>query len=156
MSQGDTGLKSLAERERLERILLSKMKKHAADLQNVLTEANDDWGYEDGIYRFYYQSFKVFAMQNYTEQLVNALRSVAPEQQQSCAFFEQVCRSGLGREFKPEDNDHWIEVTAPIVQAFLHARYFVEMAVKYAAILDEPPQPMPSGWAALLCLYEIR
>jgi hypothetical protein len=29
------------------------------------------------------------------------------------------------------------------------------MAVKYGA-LAEPPQPKPSGWAALLCLYGLR
>jgi hypothetical protein len=55
-----------------------------------------------------------------------------------------------------EDNQHWVERAGPIVQAFLHPRYFLEMAVKYAAQLDEPPEAMPSGWAALLCLYGLR
>jgi hypothetical protein len=55
-----------------------------------------------------------------------------------------------------EDNQHWAERTAPIVQAFLHARYFLEMAVKYAEAFREPPKNMPSGWAALLCLYRMR
>jgi len=30
------------------------------------------------------------------------------------------------------------------------------MAVKYGAELDEPPMPLPSGWAALLYLYNLR
>jgi hypothetical protein len=31
----------------------------------------------------------------------------------------------------------------------------LEMAVRYAD-LPEPPTPLPSGWAGLLCLYELR
>ena len=46
-------------------------------------------------------------------------------------------------------------MTRPIVEAFFHARYFVEMAVRYAR-LDEPPSLLPSGYAALLCLYGLR
>jgi hypothetical protein len=54
-----------------------------------------------------------------------------------------------------EDNARWAEATRPIVEAFFHARYFVEMAVRYAR-LDEPPQFLPSGYAVLLCLYGLR
>ena len=31
----------------------------------------------------------------------------------------------------------------------------IEMAVRYLE-LSEPPQPMPSGWAGLLYLYDLR
>ena len=31
----------------------------------------------------------------------------------------------------------------------------LDMAVRYADLPD-PPAPLPSGWAALLCLYGIR
>ena len=47
------------------------------------------------------------------------------------------------------------ELFAIKLQAFLHARYFVEMAVKYAE-MAELPGLLPSGWAALLCLYGLR
>lgn len=53
------------------------------------------------------------------------------------------------------DNNHWSLVTRPIVEAFFHARFFLEMAVRYAPI-DAPPRPMPSGYAALLYLYQLR
>ena len=43
-----------------------------------------------------------------------------------------------------------------IVEAFLHARYFLEMAVRYGQELKHPPALLPSGWAALLCLFELR
>jgi hypothetical protein len=38
----------------------------------------------------------------------------------------------------------------------LHARYMLEMAVKYGIELDGTPRFLPSGWAALLYLYDLR
>lgn len=55
-----------------------------------------------------------------------------------------------------EHNRRWLEVTRPMLEAFWHTRFFVEMAVKYGQELDEPPSVLPSGWAALLYLYELR
>jgi hypothetical protein len=53
-------------------------------------------------------------------------------------------------------NQKWAMITRPIVEAFLHSKYFIEMAVKYGKELEEAPQCMPSGWAALTELYKIR
>ena len=36
-------------------------------------------------------------------------------------------REGTGKESAPEDNARWAEVTRPIVEAFFHARFFVEI-----------------------------
>jgi hypothetical protein len=55
-----------------------------------------------------------------------------------------------------EDNRRWLEVTRPMLEAYFHARYFIEMAVRYGDELDAPPASMPSGWAALLYLYDMR
>jgi hypothetical protein len=38
-----------------------------------------------------------------------------------------------------------------MVEAFFHARFFLEMAVRYAH-LEQPPNPLPSGYAGLLYL----
>src|SRR5258708_3678100 len=120
------------------------MKEQAPALSELLEQVNGHWGYEDGIYRFYHESFKVFMLQDYTQQTVAALAGIAPESRPFCDFFAEIIAAGTGREFKMEDNQRWVERTTPIVQAFLHAKYFLEMAVKYAAQLDEPPQIMPS------------
>ena len=146
----------LEELQRLESVLLLNMRQHAPELRRVLEDASSEWCYEDGIYRFYHGSLKVFRLQSATREMADALAAIAPEGRPFCPLFGEVLQQGTGREFSLEDNQHWLERAAPIVQAFFHARYFVEMAVKYAAELAEPPQPMPSGWAALLCLYGIR
>lgn len=142
--------------ERLERALLANLRGRVSELRDLLAEVNDHWGYEDGMYRFYHQSFKVFGLQQLTERIVAELTSMAPEGRGFCESFRAILEPGMGREFSQADNAHWVESTAPIVEAFLHARYFLEMAAKYAVELEEPPQLMPSGWAALLSLYGLR
>ena len=148
---------SQEQRERLELILLANMRQQAPQLQELFERVNSHWCYEDGMYRFYYQSCKVFErLQGPTQDMTAALTGMAPEGRSLCKFFREIVEAGTGRKFQGDDNDHWVERTAPIVQAFLHARYFLEMAVKYAAQLEKPPQMMPSGWAAMLTLYGIR
>jgi hypothetical protein len=63
---------------------------------------------------------------------------------------------GQGKKFKREDNARWLEITRPILEAFFHARYFLEMAVKYGNELEYPPNRLPSGWASFLYLYNLR
>jgi hypothetical protein len=63
--------------------------------------------------------------------------------------------AGTGHQFDTSCNDDWPRHTRTILEAFFHARFMLEMAVRYAD-LEEPPQMLPSGWAALLYLYELR
>lgn len=146
---------AINERERRIPILLANIKRNREELRKLLAEMNEHRVYEDRIYRFYHQSFKVFYLQDDTRRIIAALAGIAPEGQPFCELFTKITEAGLNRQFKHEDNGHWIESTAPILQAFFHARYFLEMAVKYADLV-EPPSFMPSGWAALLCLFDLR
>jgi len=62
-------------------------------------------------------------------------------------------------------SDHWgfedpvyrfyHQSTRPILEAYFDARFFLEMAVRYSE-LESPPSPLPSGYAALLDLYDLR
>jgi hypothetical protein len=144
-----------ATRRRAEVALLRNLSEREDELRRALDAASDHWGYEDPVYRFYHQSFKVYWLQKRTESLFSLLVALAPPEAQLDRWFLAIIRSGTGREFVPEDNSRWTEVTRPIVEAFFHARYFVEMAVRYAK-LAEPPQLLPSGYAALLSLYGLR
>ncbi len=55
-----------------------------------------------------------------------------------------------------EHNQRWLNVARPIVEAFFHARYFLEMVCRYVRRLKYPPATMSSGWAAVLYLYDLR
>jgi hypothetical protein len=68
----------------------------------------------------------------------------------------RIVTEGTDKAFDQEHNARWLEVTRPIVEAFFHARYFLEMAVIYGQKLTAPPRMLPRGWAALLYLYRLR
>jgi hypothetical protein len=132
--------------------LLQTIKNRIASLEQVLRET-DDW--EDLVYRFYHESFKVYMAQAYTERIVAELQLLAPHLPLN-AWFVEIVRRGTGHDLAVEDNATWLPITRPMIEAFAHARYFLTMACKYGKELDEPPNPMPSGWAALLYLYNLR
>jgi hypothetical protein len=112
-------------------------------------------GHEDLIYRYYHQSFKVYLIQEYTKEIVAGLQSLAPHLPLNDWFME-IVRQGTGREFSIKDNLRWTAITRPMLEAYFHARYFLEMACQYSRELTSAPKVLPSGWAALLYLYNIR
>jgi hypothetical protein len=137
-----------------ESALLVRLHERRDELAALLETSSSHWGFEDPVYRFYHQSFKVFGLQAQTEAIVRELEGLCPGRSLN-PWFAQIIREGTGKRFESADNPAWLVVTRPIVEAFFHARYFLEMAVRYAA-LDSPPQVLPSGYAALLSLYGLR
>jgi hypothetical protein len=135
--------------------LLTKLKVALPELEKLLEECASHWRYEDPIYRFYHQSFKVYQLQSSTLKIVDSLQALAPDRTLN-QWFMPIVAEGTGKTFANEDNEDWLAVTRPILEAFFHARYFLEMAVKYGRTLESPPRAMPSGWAALLYLYNLR
>jgi hypothetical protein len=124
-------------------------------LEKLLEECSNHSMYEDKVYRFYHQSYKVYRLQSYTQEIVKKLRLLAPNRTLN-EWFMTIIREGTGKEFKVEDNQNWLVVTRPISEVFFHARYFLEMIVKYGKELEAPPLKMPSGWASVLYLYDLR
>jgi len=137
--------------------LLAKIQERWSELAELLEEVNSHWVYEDLVYRFYYQSFKVYWLQNQTRRIDEALQSVAPSGTTFSPMFEEIYQAGAsGKKFEIEHNQHWTEHTRVFLEAFFHAKFFLEMAVKYGKELQTAPSMLPSGWAALLCLYNLR
>ena len=139
---------------RAEAALLEKVRSRSGELAALFEECSSHWGFEDPIYRFYHQSFKVYALQDETARIVRVLESLAPDRRLN-PWFRQIVEQGTGKSFKQDDNADWSRITRPILEAFFHARFFLEMATRYAT-LREPPLTLPSGYAALLHLYGLR
>jgi hypothetical protein len=135
--------------------LLVSLKASLPKLEKLLDECSDHWGYEDPIYRFYHQSFKVYALGHTTKRIVSALQDLAPDRPLN-EWFMRIVGEGTDKNFELDDNARWLEVTRPIVEAFFHARYFLEMAVRYGKELATPPRLLPSGWASFLYLFGLR
>jgi hypothetical protein len=139
--------------------LLSNIRAAQPELEALLAESSSDWGEPDHVYRYYHQSWKVFTTQSSTERIVTALRALAPQGDSPPrlnARFEEIVLAGTGKKFADEHNRHWAEVTRPMLEAFFHARFFLEMVCKYGRELERPPNLLPNGWAAVLYLYGLR
>lgn len=135
--------------------LLEAVKANLPQLESLLAEFLDE--YEDRVYRFYHQSFKVYSLQNYTLKAVEVFKTIADATNgQLCGLFEEIVAGGTGVEFEMDHNKDWLLHTRPIIEAFLHAKYFLEMMVKSAREMNSAPTVLPSGWAAILELYKQR
>jgi hypothetical protein len=98
----------------------------------------------------------VYRIQHATQKIVAALRSIAPEGTTFNPFFEEIIRAGAsGKEFDMKHNEEWTLHTRPFVEAFFHARYFLDVAVKIGKDQDASMEFKAwDGWT-LLSLYNL-
>ena len=135
--------------------LLRNIKYSYPQLRKVLKEINSHWCYEDCVYRFYHGSFKVYRLQYETRKIAEALKKLVPGGYIFCSTFQDLMKKGGANvQWRLSHNRNWDKHTRIFLEAFFHAKYFLEMAVKYGKVLDKAPDIMPSGWAALLSLYQ--
>jgi len=135
--------------------LLAAIKANLPSLETLLATLDEHWGLEDGFYRFYHQSFKVYGVQPLTTGIVDALAALRPEAPLN-QWFLAIVAEGTGKHFEQDHNRVWLSVTRPMVEALFHARYFLQMVCKYGREFEAPPAAMPSGWAAVLYLFNLR
>ncbi|MBU0500548.1 MAG: hypothetical protein KJ558_11375 [Gammaproteobacteria bacterium] len=140
------------DRDEKARELLANLKEHSSELMELLDSVSGR-RYEDVVYRFYCGSYKIYGAQENTDAIVEALRKVAPKGIPLSPIFERIYQAGVSAK---QIDAEITEQGKPILEAFLHARYFLEMAVKYGDELQDQPAYFPCGWAAVLCLYQIR
>ena len=139
-----------------ESILLENIKKRLPELKKLQKGINEDSCYGDLIYRFYHSSFKVYWIQGCTTKIVNILKELAPK---NCTFnsdFEQIFKEGTNIKFKHKHNRNWHRYVRPQLEAFFHAKYFLDQVIKYGKELDKVPECLPGGWAGVLYFYNMR
>jgi len=152
-----SGLQSEYLKTRLlkDQLLLDAIKANLPELERLLVPFQSL--YEDGIYRFYHHSFKVYQLQDCTSRAVEIFKSIGQATGSVlCEWFQQIVVGGTAISWNPDHNKDWLLHTRPIVEAFIHTRYFLEMMIKYGRELDERPTMLPTGWAAILELYNQR
>lgn len=142
---------------RQQKELLENIKEALPRLKELYEKHNNHWNYEDPIYRFYHQSYKVYHLPGQTEEIVTELKKLAPKGVIFNQFFQEIFNDGVaGKKFSSSHNKEWLKHTRPMVEAFMHAKFFLEMVIKYGDSLEEAPECLPSGWAALLYFYNLR
>lgn len=138
--------------------LLQNIKKELPNLEKLLDRTEDHWAEEDLVYRYYHYSNKVYRIQRYTWAIYDSLMKISPHENgiRNASFMKIIIDGTKNKEFELEHNKKWDEIVRPMLEAFFHSKYFLEMAVKYGNKYDHAPQRIESGWAALLELYDIR
>jgi hypothetical protein len=151
-------LEHSAEEEKKHALLLKNIKGNLSLLKKTQKEISGHWEYEDLIYRYYHHSFKVYYLQGSTTAMVALLKTLSPHKDKDDLNedFMTIVKDGTGKTWNCKHNQEWDKHCRPIIEAFLHAKYFLEMAVKYGKELKKAPNVLPSGWASLLCLYKLR
>jgi hypothetical protein len=136
-------------------LLLNKIKANLAEIERLYK--NFISVEEDYIYRFYHQSFKVFGAVEEIKTARVLFEKIAPDEIEINNWYSQITDEAIGKSFDWEKtNADWLNETRPILEAFWHSKYFLEQMISCANDLDESPQILPSGWAAVLYLYNLR
>lgn len=136
-------------------ILLANIRAVLPDLEALAKRCEGDD--EDGPYRFYHQSFKVYRLQDRVVSIVAAMRPLSPLPSKVLdGFFEQIVAEGTDRRFEEDGNGGWMTHARHILEAYFHARWFLDLAIAFGSEYRSAPALMDSGWAALLSLYNIR
>lgn len=144
-------------------VLLDNIKANLPELEKLFNTVSGHY-YEDRMYRFYHQSFKVYDFQSITEDMIKLFHKITPHQKgddnlyKLNRYYETIVNQGTcqNRKWEISHNTIFDTVTRPFIEAFLHSKYFLEMMVKYGKELESAPNSLPSGWAAILELYNIR
>lgn len=143
-------------RRELAEELLTATRAKLPQLEALLEEMNGHWIYIDRMYRFYHYSRKVFWLQEHTLQIAETLQTLLPNQRMNLLFLN-VLEVGTKRAFHMRrTNKDWLSETLPITAAFLHAKYFLEMAIRCGKAYEHLGQSLPSDLAAFLYLFDLR
>lgn len=144
-----------SEREAAEGELLEHLKQRVEEI-DALRQAFESIE-EDGVYRYYHQSWEVYSLQGAVKRAQQLFEELAPPGTQLNPWLDRICFEGCAHQFKlARSNRHWQEETRPILEAFWHCLYFLRQLARYGRELDTGPQVLPSGWAAVLYMYGIR
>jgi len=148
-------LHRMENRQKLSDKLLTNIKRNRTEIEKFL--GNLRKCEEDFVYRFYHQSFKVFNTTPEIEQAKKLFEKLAPDSFSLNRWFCEIIDEALSKDFDIEKtNQIWLEETRPILEAFWHSKYFLEQMLIAADELKESPQLLPSSWAAVLYLYNLR
>ncbi|MDQ6776434.1 MAG: hypothetical protein M3071_09520 [Actinomycetota bacterium] len=112
---------------------------------------------EDGVYRYYHQSFKVYGLQSLIRRAMSLFDEVAPAGTELNSWLQGIAAHATAHRFDlARSNRNWQAETRPILEGFWHCHYFIRMLARYGRELDAAPNVLPYGWAAVLYLYDLR
>jgi hypothetical protein len=70
--------------------------------------------------------------------------------------YARIVEAGTAHHFSATTDENWEVETKPILEAFWHTKYFINMMVKYGRELETVEMMVQPGMAAVLYLFELR
>jgi len=126
-----------------EKELLKNIKGDLRNLESMIKTAKDVE--EEGFYRFYDGSYKATLIKYSTDDFLRALKRISPNSENH--FSDEF--NYIIKQQEKVDTSKTIRIIKnpqqeflPLFTAYSHAKYFIEMAIKYGRTLEEPPGPL--------------
>jgi hypothetical protein len=136
--------------------LQANLRRLEPELLQLRADLDSHWATPDLIYRFYHHSFKVSGLQSLTQRIVDLLREVMPGVELNDDFV-RIREEGQPGGFTQQWNADWHEKPRRILEAFFHARYFLDMAIVVAKEPDlKENEFLSSHLAGFLYLFNMR
>lgn len=134
--------------------LLRNIKAGLRNLESLIQEVKI--AEENCVYQVYSKDSDTSLIKESTDEIVRELKRISPyDNNHFCDRFANIIKDGVDTPYQP--NTEKPQQEYPIFAAHFHARHFLEIAIKFGKMLEEPPaQNIPPGWAALLELYHIK
>jgi hypothetical protein len=139
--------------ERIDALFL-RIKARLPELESVERDLEEIE--ENGIYRFYHGSYKVFYLQDPVKAAFALIEEIGGESDPPNSEYARIVEAGTTHQFTATTNENWNAETKPILEAFWHTKYFVNMMVKYGKKLEKVERALQPGMAAVLYLFELR
>lgn len=133
----------------------------AAEVRNLSDSLSRcDGLIEDGVYRFYHQSFKVATLYEAAQNALDILRRLSPAGTQLNPWFVAIAEEAQAAWTSPPDlaarNRNWPAAARPVVELAFHCDYFLRQLARTETQEYASLQVLPSGVAAVLELYGLR
>src|SRR5262245_23036713 len=100
--------------------LLENIKLALPKLEKLLVDLDFEQATEDGVYRFYHHSYKVYGLQNATTGIVEALKELLPDRPLNTSF-TKIVADGTGHDVQDSNEENSFPTTRAILEAFFHA-----------------------------------
>ena len=146
-------IRSHTHQERINALFL-RIKARLPELEELARELGE--AEEDGVYRFYHDSNKVFCLQDPVKAAFTLIKEIGGEDDPPNFEYARIVEAGTAHQFSETTNENWEAETKPILEAFWHTKYFINMMVKYAKELETVERLVQPGMAAVLYLFELR
>jgi hypothetical protein len=108
-------IRSHTHHERINTLFL-RIKARLLELEELARELEETE--EDGVYRFYHDSNKVFFLQSPVEAAFSLIKEIGGEDDPPNFEYARIVEAGTAHQFSETTNANWEAETKPILEAF--------------------------------------